>query len=189
MNNIRLHITLFLLLALPFVAKAQVFIGEGISVKGNTTITVVESNVVVSEHVNLDKNSITFVDNDGEKNLVIYKKRASAKKKNSHITKKSESSKTTADEKEDLPVRYVNIEGESYVKNKAYSPSPEITKDTRKDVSGGVVVNDMQQLNLLKTTDYIFPIYSNYFTKERFSSYAKLYEFEYLTALLRPPIA
>lgn len=204
------HILLvFLMFLCSTGAYAQIHLGDGLSIGEGTSITIKNQEVIIATDEIKGKGIISIQNDDSQKITVLKNfKSNSALKIDSkdlkvegryaeqfaayHLPPLSEeiiASKKENEIKNDLPVRYINSEGLTFG-NKDDEKNKTVVSSLPKDVSGGIIISEVLRMQFTDNqTDYIIPIYSVLLNVERFSDNAELYEFECLTAILRPPIA
>lgn len=166
--------------------KGKMQVSEGVNfvivgeIEGEENIISHDGEVVVSK-VNTEKGNVITIASNVPNSEKSNNKKSLAKKK----------SKNKIDEaKEELPIKYVNIEGDTYGKKheEEKEKDPQLAAGNW-NVVDGIMTSEITRTNLVLTFDYLLPIYSFKLNKKRFSDYAELYEFQVPTAILRPPIA
>ena len=198
---------LFLLLSFTSV-QAQVYIGDGVSVQKGTKFVIQNQEVHIDTDEIKGDGSIT-INHDSEQKITVNQDFKSTKQlditsQNLEISGKyaqnfelkylpALTEEVILAKKENaadsLPVRYINIEGLVYdTETKEEEKLAEFRLIPINTYNGFVVTEVMRSAAVDITFDYILPIYSVTLNDERFSDYAELYEFESLTAILKPPI-
>lgn len=166
--------------------KGKMQVSEGVNfvivggVEGEENIISHDGKVVVSK-VNTEKGNVITIASNVPNSEKSNNKKSLAQKK----------SKNKIDEaKEELPIKYVNIEGDTYGKKheEEKEKDPQLAAGNW-NVVDGIMTSEITRTNLVLTFDYLLPIYSFKLNKKRFSDYAELYEFQVPTAILRPPIS
>ncbi len=190
-------------------AYGQVHIGDGLSIGEGTSITIKNQAVIIATDEIKGKGNIS-IQNDDVQTITVLKnfKSNSAIKVESNdlkidgmyaeqfainslppLSEEIIASKKENEIKNDLPIRYINTEGLTFGENND-EQNKTVVSSSPKDVSGGIMISEVLRMQFTDyQTDYIIPIYSVLLNVERFSDNAELYEFECLTAILRPPIA
>lgn len=187
------HITILLLVAFISTSvsaqmkiKGKMHVSEGVSIivvgelEGKENIYSEDGEVIINKSSVIDETKIIVNSNSKlNKNSIDNKYLANSKS----INKVDEA-------KEELPIKYINIEGDTYGKKH----EEEKEKDPQLEagnwnVVDGIMTSEITRINLVLTFDYLIPIYSFKLNKKRFSDYAELYEFQVPTAILRPPIS
>lgn len=166
--------------------KGKMQVSEGVNfvivggIEGEENIISHDGKVVVSK-VNTEKGNVITIASNVPNSEKSKNKKSLAQKK----------SKNKIDEaKEELPIKYVNIEGDTYGKKheEEKEKDPQLAAGNW-NVVDGIMTSEITRTNLVLTFDYLLPIYSFKLNKKRFSDYAELYEFQVPTAILRPPIS
>ncbi|MXV38015.1 hypothetical protein GO491_04890 [Flavobacteriaceae bacterium Ap0902] len=190
--------------------KAQVVIGDGLTITDGTTMHIQNQEVIINTQEIKGKGKLN-IHHDNKQNLNIAKNLETDVSLN--ITSQSiniigESkqyfalhflpsfsneiiaAKEEHKNKEVLPVNYINFEGKTFkiIDDEKDQNQAEFTIGFEDFSSTIIILETLQIKGVQLNSDYILPIYSNSINNERFSDYAKLYKFECLTALLRPPI-
>lgn len=208
-RNITHILSVLLVLLCSTGLYAQVHIGDGLTISEGTSLTISNQDVVIATDEIKGEGSLVIT-NDKEQKITLTQKVRS----NTSIEVKAENIQVIGEKtqyfalehlppltekiiakvqerkiEEDLPVRYINAEGLTFGdENEPQELEAQFTS-LPNDVSGGIMVSEVLQWQAAEfTTDYILPIYSFTFNDVRFSDYAELYEFQSLTAILKPPI-
>lgn len=189
-------------------ANAQVFIGDGVSIGANTQITIVEKDVIIATEeiqgegelnlINSSTLNITVSENF-KTNVDLHILSPNVQIEGNYaekfaaqylpfLTEEIIASTQDNEVQEDLPVRYINTEGKVFPVDKEEEKDV-VINSLSKDVESETIMSEILRIKLANLqTDYIIPIYSNRFNDQRNSDSAELYEFECLTAILKPPI-
>ena len=207
---LRLHYIWIILFMFLFStgAYAQVHIGDGVTISNGTIVTIQNQDVIIATD-EIKGEGVLFIQNDKIQKITVLNNfrtnstvqiisneirvegRYAQKFAAHHLPPLSEeiiASSKKEQLKKDLPIRYINTEGLVYDKDEDKKADPVLTS-LPKDVSGGIIVSEILQMQVADIqSDYIIPIYSVILNDERILGSAELYEFECLTALLRPPI-
>lgn len=179
-----------LMLALVVSVKAQVFIGEGVHISNGSDLVVVEQEVTIEgETLNgeitvIQKGEKHIVRNQKDTKKIFYTK--STNKTPSKKKTKVAAKKTAA--KKEIPVRYVNYESDAYREEDQAKKMVLVVKEDKGNASGGITISDSYRMQVSPIQDIILPIYIVTHYDERFSDCAELYEFEFPTAIYRPPV-
>lgn len=207
LRQIQIIFTFILILATAGIS-AQVHIGDGVTVKKGTSFVIQNQDVHLNTEEIKGEGSIT-ISNDNEQQISVNSKlntteRINITAENTVLNGKYasvfipertdnlaiEQNQTVAkNSTEDLPVRYVNTEGLVYGSKEKKKAEDPVFRSLQPTEYNGVLVTSTAEFYAVDLpTDYIIPIYSFTLNDERFSDYAELYEFESLTAILKPPI-
>ncbi len=201
MRTLVLHIIICLGFLIPATSFAQIYVSEGTviansesivvrkdankdSVKDQNPQTVITGKIYVAS----DEENLITIDSNTINNLEIVSVVPTIE--NNHLknvaTHSSKNSiEKTKKEVEDIAVHYINVEGISFVQPE--KEEPQIITENKGEYGGGVIVTSNTFLQGVHSIRYSIPILYNYTLNERFSDYAKLYKFEYLTAIFHPP--
>lgn len=210
LRHIQISFT-FALMLLVAGLNAQVMIGDGVNIKNGTNFIIHNQEVIIaSDEIKGEGNLI--ISHETQQKITVNQHLQSDLKiqilaDNPEITGKyarkfeakylppftdeiklaiqQEKSEQT---KNQLPIRYINTEGLVYDTQENKKAEPAFSS-LPMDVHDGFVVNETMQTHAISFNfDYILPIYSVTLNEKRFSDYAELYEFQSLTAILKPPI-